>query len=123
MNHTCLHEVAALGDGSCKLATLPLPDEGGPTRTPPAPDTCASTKAGVGPTFVRDVLFATSKARPLARRGRHRPVRASQQPAVVLAVLRRKGKPSPLDRDARFDRPMKVKSLGATFSGCDRSGA
>jgi hypothetical protein len=29
------------------------------TRTPSAPDTCASTKAGVGPASVSDVLFAS----------------------------------------------------------------
>ena len=35
-----------------------IPDKRRPTRTPSAPDTCASTKAGAGPTFVSDVLFA-----------------------------------------------------------------
>jgi hypothetical protein len=61
--HTCRHEVAALRDRSCELATPPLSDKGSPTRTPSAPDACATTKAGVGPTFVSNVLFATSATR------------------------------------------------------------
>jgi hypothetical protein len=58
------HEVAALRDRSCELATLPLPDKGSPTPRSSAPNTCASTKAGVGPAFISDVLFATSTTRP-----------------------------------------------------------
>jgi hypothetical protein len=59
MKHTpACTELAALRDGSCELATLPRPDKRRPARTPSAPDTCESTKAGAGPTFVSDVLFA-----------------------------------------------------------------
>jgi hypothetical protein len=40
---------------------LPLSDKGSHTDTVSA-DTCASTKAGVGPAFVRDVLFAIAES-------------------------------------------------------------
>jgi len=63
--HFCLHKIGVICEPfACVRQTSASGTEAAATRTASAPDTRASTKAGVGRVIVSDALIATSTTRP-----------------------------------------------------------